>query len=54
MDKEFSEGFLYDVADLLEACMENETDNIDLIFDCNGTKLKMDITFSILDKQNEE
>ena len=30
MDKDFSEGFMHDVADLLEYCAENNTDNVDL------------------------
>lgn len=32
MDKDFSEGFMLDIADLLECCVENNTDNVDLIF----------------------
>lgn len=47
MDKEFSEGFMNDVADLLELCMKNNTDNIELNFNINGRELNMDITFSV-------
>lgn len=46
-DKEFSEGFMYDLADLLKLCMENKTDNVDLCFDFNGTALGVNITFSV-------
>lgn len=46
MDKEFSEGFLHDMADLLEYCVENKTDSLELHFNINGNELKVDITFS--------
>ena len=49
MAKEFSEGFMQDIADLLEVCSENKTDNIELYFNINGKTLKMDITFEIID-----
>ena len=48
MDKEFSEGFMKDIIDLLELCMENDTDNIELIFNINSRKLNMNITFSVI------
>ena len=47
MDKNFSNGFMQDIADLLEACMENKTDNVDLDFEINGIHLGVNITFSI-------
>jgi hypothetical protein len=47
MDKEFSEGFMQDLADLLEFCMENKTDSMELDFNYGGKHLKVDITFSI-------
>lgn len=47
MDKEFSEGFMQDIADLLEFCLENKTDGMELCFDINGNALKIDITFEI-------
>lgn len=47
MDKNFSNGFMQDIADLLEVCMENKTDNVDLNFDINGVHLGVNITFSI-------
>lgn len=52
-DKKFSEGFMYDIADLLELCMENHTDNIGLTFEINGKVLDLDITFSLRSKENE-
>ena len=48
MEKEFSEGFMNDIADLLKLCIENNTDNIGLNFNINGRKLNMDIIFSII------
>lgn len=46
MTKEFSEGFLHDVADLLEMCQEGNTNSIAATIDVNGTTLQMDIVFS--------
>ena len=50
MDKDFSKGFMYDVADLLEYCAENNTDNVDLIFTFGDKELSVNIAFSA--KQN--
>lgn len=50
MDKDFSEGFMHDIADLLENCMENNTDNVDLKFNFEDLELNVNLTFSI--KQN--
>ena len=47
MNKAFSEGFMQDIADLLEYCVENKTDSVELNFEINGTKLQVDIAFSI-------
>lgn len=47
MEREFSEGFMHDIADLLQACLENNTDNVELSFNTNGIKWSIDITFSI-------
>lgn len=47
MDKEFSEGFMHDIADLLTICTENNTDNMELEFDVAGKTLNVSITFSI-------
>ena len=50
MDKDFLEGVMHDIADLLEYCAENNTDNVDLIFTFGDKKLNLNITFST--KQN--
>ena len=47
MEKEFSEGFLHDLADLMDYCKDNKTDSIDLHFVCGNKRLKMNIVFSI-------
>ena len=47
MEKEFSEGFLHDLADLLDYCKDNKTDSIDLHFAFGNKRLKMNIVFSI-------
>ena len=47
MDKNFSEGFTHDVADLLEYCAENNTDNVDLIFTFGDKELNVNVAFSI-------
>lgn len=45
--KEFSEGFLHDIADLLEMCVENGTDNLEVQIPINGQQLNIEICFSI-------
>lgn len=50
MDKDFSKGFMHDIADLLEYCAENNTDNVDLIFCFGDKELSVNIAFSA--KQN--
>lgn len=47
MEKEFSEGFLHDLADLMDYCKDNKTDSIDLHFVFGDKRLKMNIVFSI-------
>lgn len=32
MDKDFSESFMHDIAELLDFCKESKTDNVDLKF----------------------
>lgn len=46
-DKEFSDGFMQDLADLLQYCMENNTDSVELGFYYNEKRLQVDITFSV-------
>lgn len=47
MDKDFSEGFMHDIADLLEECEKHKTDNVDITFSFGDKKLNINITFSI-------
>lgn len=47
MDKDFSEGFMHDVADLLKCCKKNNTDNVNLVFTIGDKELNMNITFSV-------
>lgn len=47
MDKDFSEGFLHDIADLLKECVKHNTDNIDITFSFGDKKMNMNITFSV-------
>ena len=51
MNKEFSDGFMQDISDLLQYCCENKTDNLELEFNINGTLLNVDITFSIIKEE---
>ena len=50
MDKEFSEGFLHDLADLLDMCSKGDTDTISLSFNINGRQLNVEMTFSVENK----
>ena len=50
MDKEFSEGFLHDLADLLDMCSKGDTDTISLSFDINGRQLNVEMAFSVENK----
>lgn len=45
--KKFSEGFLHDMADLIDLCMENDTDNLEVKIPINGKTLNIEICFSI-------
>ena len=51
--KDFSDGFMQDIADLLELCMKDKTDSIGLTFEINGNVLDVDITFSVSKKEGE-
>lgn len=46
-DRNFSEGFMKDIADMLRYCVENNTDNVDLEFNINGKMLNVNLSFSI-------
>lgn len=47
MDKEFSEGFMRDLADLLDICEKDKTDNVELTFDTERAILTVDFSFKI-------
>lgn len=46
-EKEFSEGFMHDIADLLDLCVENGTDNLEIKIPINGKMLNIEICFSV-------
>ena len=46
-NKEFSPEFQRDIADLLEICMENETDNITITMNYGEHDLNIDMTFRV-------
>ena len=48
--KEFSEGFLHDIADLIDLCMKNDTDNLEIKMPVNGQTLNIEICFSIAEE----
>lgn len=45
MDKDFSREFMHDIADLLECCKENHTENV--TFTLDDLELNVNITFSV-------
>ena len=47
VEKDFSEGFMHDVADLLDGCMKEKTDTAEVILNVNGKELHITMTFSI-------
>lgn len=47
MGKEFSEEFKHDIADLLDICKENKTDNITISMDYGCITLEVDMTFRV-------
>lgn len=46
MKKEFSEGFMHDVGDLLHECSKNNTDNVSVVLQLEDGTLDMNIVFS--------
>lgn len=54
MDKHFSEGFMHDMADLMEVCMKGKTDTVELDFDINRNQLHVEITFSVKGSGTDE
>ena len=47
MNREFSDGFMQDIAELLELCANNETDGVELTFNIKGKALTLDLTFTV-------
>ena len=54
MNKEFSPGFQRDIADLLEVCMENQTDSITITMNYGKNDLDIDMTFRVYQHEGEE
>ena len=52
-EKDFSEGFLHDIADLIDMCSKEGTDNIELTFEAAGKKLCIEMTFSLKDEDED-
>ena len=52
MDKDFSEGFCKDIADILEGCQRHKTDNCDIILEFPSGFLNMHIVFSATPKED--
>ncbi len=47
MEHEFSDGFMQDIAFLLESCSENKASSTSLEFNIGGKELTIDMTFKI-------
>lgn len=47
MNKNFSEGFIHDMADLMQLCVDNNTDNLAIELDINGKTLKIEMSFKV-------
>lgn len=47
METVFSDGFMQDIANLLEFCLETKRDNVELFFNINDSTLKINIAFEI-------
>ena len=52
-EKDVSEGFLHDIADLIDMCSKEGTDNIELTFEAAGKKLCIEMTFSLKDEDDD-
>ena len=53
MEKAFSPGFQNDIADLLDLCMENKTDNLTIDLEYPTGVLEVDLTFRVIPKEPE-
>lgn len=47
MEKEFSEEFWHDLADVIEFCEKNGTNRCDFEFEIDGMVLTVDFAFSL-------
>lgn len=47
MNKEFSEGFIHDLADILDECIKNNTDHAAIDLEFGDLALSLDITFTV-------
>ena len=52
-NKEFSPEFQHDIADLLELCIDNKTDNLTIDMAYPNGILEIDMTFRIIPKGNK-
>ena len=52
-NKEFSPEFQHDIADLLELCIDNKTDNITIDMEYPKGILEIDMTFRIIPNGNK-
>lgn len=53
VNKEFSNGFIQDLADVINSCIENQTDSATIKFEFDGRILNVEMKFSV-DEDNEE
>lgn len=47
-EKDFSPEFIHDLADVIEACVKNGTDNIQMELDLGETRLFVDMKFKFI------
>ena len=52
MEKAFSPGFQHDIADLLELCLENETDSLTIDLEYPKGTIEVDLTFRVIPKEH--
>ena len=51
MEKAFSPGFQHDIAELLDICLENHTDNITIDMQYPSGILEIELTFKVIQKE---
>lgn len=47
VNKEFSNGFIQDLADVIDSCIENQTDGATIKFEFDGRILNVEMKFSV-------